>query len=125
VVPAQLPLVVASHDAVLQVMLMLVRNSHKALRDSPPGWIRFCVEVRGSEVLLSLADSGSGLPEPGQLDSSNLARPELLPIFLARAVLRSLGGDLTLLAQPSGGRRFDLALPRTAAARKLARQATI
>ncbi|HEY2049099.1 MAG TPA: ATP-binding protein [Caulobacteraceae bacterium] len=63
----------------------------------------FALERRGSGGLLTIADSGCGLP-PAEADAV-----EGLGMHLVRLMVAQVGGELTIHRSP--GARFEITLP--------------
>lgn len=108
-----LPYVHADQHALLQVFLNLSQNSLRAVQrggGEPRLDIRaFALDER---AIISFQDSGPGIEDPSKLfrpfrensDGSGLG------LYVSRAMLRGLGGDLHYIPTPQGG-RFDVVLP--------------
>ena len=113
-VPRRLPLVWADRQSLLQVLLNLVKNSERALQEIPEGEraITFSVEAEPARVVITVADTGPGVPHPEFLFKpfQQQARASGLGLYLSRALMRSFSGDLHY--QPGPGATFlvELAL---------------
>ncbi len=117
-----LPVVTADPDRIRQVLANLLSN---AVRHTPEGGqITFRAGRRGSQVLISVADTGSGIaPEdlPHIFDRfyrADRSRTRMtggsgLGLPIARSLARLHGGDLTAANSPEGGAVFTLLLPVT------------
>jgi len=107
------------------VIYNLVTNSLDAFdaaanRRSLAGRIEVTAEARGADVLISIDDSGPGIPANV---SAQLFEPFIssktkgmgLGLSLSRTLLRHQGGDLWSEPSRLGGARFVLRLPTEAA----------
>jgi len=97
-----LPLAAGDRHSLLQVLINLSRNSSRAMRRSKVKSISIHVRPERGRVCIRVSDTGPGLKDPEQLfrafqpgaDSSGLG------LFIARALVRSCGGDLS--CEPGG-----------------------
>jgi C4-dicarboxylate-specific signal transduction histidine kinase len=91
-----LPLVLADSHGLLQVFLSLAENSYRAVQESPARelGVSVCVDDRTASVRIK--DSGPGVNAPDHLFEPFQAGADGngMGLFLARAALRSYGGDL-------------------------------
>src|SRR5262249_49686428 len=108
--------VVANTPQALQLVLNLVLNAERALKDQPAGHIAISVDGGPANVTLIVADNGPGVPEDQQsrlFAPGALASPGFLGIGLAvsRHLAERFGG--TLVHEPAGdaGGRFVLTVP--------------
>ncbi len=95
-VPAELPLVQADRQSLLQVLLNLTKNSQRAMESVDRKLIDISVETRKDGVSIRITDSGPGIP-PGQKLFQPLqkgADTTGLGLYLSRAFMRSFRGDL-------------------------------
>jgi signal transduction histidine kinase len=95
-VPQDLPPVSADRDHLLQVLLNLVKNSQRALQESKVKRIVVSMSVQPQVVSIRVTDTG-----PGPAFAENLFQPFQkgadstgLGLYLSRALLRSVHGDL-------------------------------
>ena len=102
-----------------QVLLILLDN---ALRFSPSGGtIRLGAEIRGRDVIVSVADSGAGIPPdhlshiferfyqvPGQPGEG---RGNGLGLSIARALVEAQHGKIDISSQPGKGTLVQIFLP--------------
>ncbi len=98
-VPRLLPAVWADRQSLVQVLLNLAKNSERALGEDAPGaerTITLKVHAEGKRVLITLADTGPGVPHPELLFKpfQQAARASGLGLYLSRALMRSFSGDL-------------------------------
>lgn len=92
----ELPQVAGDHHALLQVCLNLVRNSIRAMEDSPVRRLIVDGTVEGDSVLLRFKDTGPGVKAPDKLFHAFQQGADAvgLGLFVARALLRASGGEL-------------------------------
>ncbi|WP_066549243.1 MULTISPECIES: sensor histidine kinase [unclassified Sphingomonas] len=102
---------------VLQILVNLIGN---AVRYSPTGgmvWLR--IERDGDRACVIVADQGKGIaPEDHERIFSKFERLDPtepggsgLGLYIARALARSMGGDILVDSAPGQGARFVLTLP--------------
>lgn len=86
----------ADADGVLQALLNVVKNAHRAVTGCSRKWIRIDVEANSSRVLLRVTDSGPGVKDPERLFQAfrSGSQGSGLGLYISRALLRSYGGDL-------------------------------
>lgn len=97
-----------------RVLLSLVRNAVEAIRDG--GTVTLSGEVRGEEMVLSVRDTGEGIPAEAM---ERLFEPFYttkqggvgLGLFFARRIARGLGGDITAASQVGEGTEFLVRIP--------------
>ncbi len=118
--PAALPLVLADRDRLSQVMGNLLAN---ALRYTPPeGQITIRVTDRGQEVVVAVADNGSGVPPedlPHLFERSwwqghpraRAAGGSGLGLSIARHIVEAHKGRIWAEPTPGGGLTVAFALP--------------
>jgi signal transduction histidine kinase len=113
--------VVGDRDHLEQVLDNLVSN---AIKFSPPGGtIRVSLRDALSEVVLSVADAGTGIPA-GQLDAifglfyqaedpvSRRGGGMGLGLYISREIVTRHGGRIWAESMPNQGSTFNVALPR-------------
>ncbi len=106
--------------AVYQILLGLIANSTEALADTAgAGRIRVALEEDEKQALLSVADSGPGIP-PDQIDQVILplftTKPQGtgLGLAIAHEMVTRMGGTLEVGNDPDlGGARVVLQIPRS------------
>ncbi|HYV64285.1 MAG TPA: HAMP domain-containing sensor histidine kinase, partial [Bryobacteraceae bacterium] len=104
--PEGIPRVVADPSGLLQALLNLVRNSHRAVQQSVTRELRIAVSVKDQRVYVRVEDSGPGIVSPQCLfqpfqpgaDGTGLG------LYVSRAVVRSYGGELRFEPSESGSR---------------------
>jgi signal transduction histidine kinase len=105
-VPSNTSAVVANPHGLLQVFLNLVQNSLRAVQECSVRELTITVTAQEQKSLVSFEDSGPGVASPECLfepfqpgaDGSGLG------LYVARAVVRSYGGDLRFEPAPAGSR---------------------
>lgn len=104
-IPESLPLVEADHHGLLQVFLNLARNSERAMKEREERVLRVEASVEDEMVRIRFQDSGPGVSNPDALFKPFQpgASSTGLGLFIARAVLKSYGGDLYLEPEAQGG----------------------
>jgi two-component system, LuxR family, sensor kinase FixL len=110
-IPSDLPPVWADSSGLLQALLNLARNSHRAVQDQSVRQLVISVSTSGEKVLVQMRDSGPGIPEPGSLFQpfQKGAIASGLGLYISRASLRSYGGELRL-EPDTGGTCFTVEL---------------
>ncbi len=117
-----LPSVVADYDKIEQVVVNLVEN---AIKYSPAGGpITLSVEHNSREVVVSVSDTGIGIPDNerqrifdrfSRLDSRYVRERKGagLGLYICKAIVEAHGGRIWVeTAGKEGGSRFSFTLPR-------------
>ena len=119
--PEDLPPVRADDRRLRQVFDNLISN---AIKYSPEGGeIHIGAEARGDHVLVFVRDQGIGIPEESQqaifepfyrVDSSlrRKAQGAGLGLFLVKAIIQAMGGDIWVESRMGEGTTFYFTLPR-------------
>jgi two-component system sensor histidine kinase KdpD len=117
-IPNDLPLVRADATLIEQVFVNLLDNAAKYTR--PGSTIRVRAEKDGSNLLVSVEDSGAGLPpgDPEQL-FAKFHRGTVegaiggagLGLAICRAIMQLHGGRIWAERRPEGGAAFRMTLP--------------
>ncbi len=109
--------VMADADQVIQVLVNLGMNAIEAMSDG--GTLRFARGVRGSEVTITVTDTGPGIPaaQTEQVFSpffTTKSEGTGLGLAVASDIARAHGGRLELVLQDGDGKgaTFTLSLPR-------------
>lgn len=114
-VPSEEVFIVADHILISQVIANLIEN---AIRYTPPNdEILISVSSTSSEVLISVCDSGPGVPkdeieqifEMFQKDSSGGRAG--LGLAIAKAFVNAHGGVINVSESQTGGAKFSFSLP--------------
>jgi PAS domain S-box-containing protein len=103
-IPRRLPYVWADRHSLLQVLLNLTKNSRRAMEGTAPKMITIAVSVDAGVAEIRVTDTGPGISSPEYLFQPLQKGAEAtgLGLFLSRAFMRSLGGDLRYEPRPTG-----------------------
>lgn len=101
-------------DRVKQALLALAINALEAMPEG--GRMAISLERRRDRALLSVTDSGPGVPESVRdrmfdLYSTTKERHDGIGLYVARSVVESTTGSIEHVPLPEGGSRFTLTLP--------------
>ncbi len=119
--PSSFPTVIADYERVQEVLTNLIDN---AMKYSPKGGpIRIEGEVRSNEVVISVVDSGPGIPRGDRervFDRffrreggiATVAKGTGLGLFICKSIVEAHGGRIWVDSPPDGGSRFRFTLPR-------------
>jgi signal transduction histidine kinase len=105
-VPEGIPVVLADASGLLQALLNLARNSHRAVQHSNTRELCVSVSVKDRRAYIRVQDSGPGVASPECLfqpfqpgaDGTGLG------LYVSRAVVRSYGGELRFEPSEQGSR---------------------
>lgn len=114
VLPKGVARVVGDARRLRQVVVNLVTNAVRALRDRDPGHLEVRVEAREGRALLEVLDDGTGIADPARLfELLHTTHAEGLGIGLAlsRRIVTEHGGILTGGNRETGGAWFRVDLP--------------
>jgi two-component system, LuxR family, sensor kinase FixL len=102
--PDKLPLVLADAHGLLQALLNLAQNSHRAVQEGSVRELSIAVSVRDGKSVIRFHDSGPGIAFPERLFQpfQHAADGTGLGLYVSRAVVRSYGGDLRFEPQETG-----------------------
>jgi two-component system sensor kinase FixL len=102
--PAVLPAVLGERHGLLQSFLNLAQNSYRAVQECDAQRLCVRVSVRQDRVEVRFEDTGPGIRQPENLFApfQSGADGTGLGLYVARAVVRSYGGDLRCEAMPAG-----------------------
>jgi signal transduction histidine kinase len=100
---------------VRQILANLVGN---ALKFTGQGRVDLEAGASGTELLLSVRDTGPGIPEAEQeaiFEEFRQAQEDVrgtgLGLAISRRLARAMGGDITVSSEPGNGSVFDVRLP--------------
>ncbi|WP_244964887.1 ATP-binding protein [Paenibacillus barcinonensis] len=101
-------------DKIVQVLINLIRNAFEAMPD--PGEVRMDMLKEGDRVLISVSDTGSGIPESSL---SSIFNPFFttkeegtgLGLALCQKIVQDHNGKITVQSEPGTGSTFTLCLP--------------
>jgi signal transduction histidine kinase len=120
---SDLPMVVCSVSDLNQVFLNLFVNASHAIADvvgqsGQKGKIRIHTETQGGQVLITIADNGSGIPESIRerifdpfFTTKEVGRGTGQGLAIARAVIERHCGSLTFESEVGRGTTFFIRLP--------------
>ncbi len=117
---SRLPPIASDRLALEQIFSNLVENAIKYLRPGVPGEIEVTGRVRGPNVVYEVRDNGRGI-DPKDRDrvfelfrrAGTQDRPgEGIGLAHVRALVRRLGGTITLTSKPGQGSTFSVVLPK-------------
>lgn len=99
-----MPTVVADSHGLLQVFLSLVENSYRAVRECSTRELTISVSVAEQTAGVRFQDNGPGVAAPDRLFQpfQDGASGTGMGLYIARAALRSYGGDLRFEPEPKG-----------------------
>ncbi|HMO30002.1 sensor histidine kinase [Enterovirga sp.] len=115
-----LPSIVSDRLALEQIFSNLVDNALKYLREDVPGRIEIIGRARGASLVYEIRDNGRGIEEKDLERVFDLFRRsgvqdrpgEGIGLAHVRALVRRLGGTITLASEPGRGSVFTVTLPR-------------
>jgi len=115
--PPDLPPVFADRDQVERVIVNLVTNASRAT--SAGGSISVTASHLGSDVLFSVADTGTGIPrdylarvfEPFIQVPNAPAGGSGLGLTISKRIVEAHGGQLTAQSEPGKGSTFSFSIP--------------
>ncbi len=119
--PANVPLVLADRERIAEVLLNLLDNAAKYAPKG--GRIRVRGQVTDQDVIVSVSDSGQGIPLREQqriferfqrIDNSVARRTQGagLGLYICKAILDAHGGRIWVSSELGGGSTFSFSLPR-------------
>jgi PAS domain S-box-containing protein len=110
-IPSDTPPVLADSHGLLQALLNLARNSHRAVQHQTVRQLSVAVSSTRDRAMIRIRDSGPGVAEPRNLFQpfQRGAVANGLGLYISRGLLRSYGGELRL-EQGTGGAHFTIEL---------------
>jgi signal transduction histidine kinase len=116
-----LPVLRSDRLALEQVFSNLIDNALKYLQPGRPGFIKVEADSIGNRVNLRIIDNGRGIAEQDLERVFELFRRagrqdkpgEGIGLANVRALVRRLGGDITVSSKLGQGSTFQVTLPRT------------
>ncbi len=110
--PHAVPSVLGERHGLLQSFLNLAQNSYRAVQETSVQRLRIVVTIRDPVAEVRFVDTGPGIRKPENLFApfQSGADGSGLGLYVARAVVRSYGGDLRFEPQASGA-CFCIELP--------------
>lgn len=119
-VPDDLPEIPIDAPQIIRVVGNLLGNAIKF--SEPGGAVRLAAEIRGAELVVSIADEGNGIP-PGQVahvfdrfwkGSRRDRRGVGLGLTICKGIVEAHGGRIWVESREGEGSTFSFALPTTA-----------
>jgi len=118
--PKEFPLVSGDEERLRQVLTNLISN---AIKYSPQGAITLAGRAEPERVIISVTDSGKGLPAEeltkvfdrfyrADTTATRKAQGAGLGLYLAKAVIEAHGGQIWANSNPGQGATFNFSLPR-------------
>lgn len=113
--PADLPTIWADPDRLQQVFINLINNAVDAMPDG--GELRIRARKQENHVLLSMADTGVGIPEENlkrvfdPFFSTKEGKGTGLGLSISYGIVRDHGGRIWAESQPGQGSTFFISLP--------------
>jgi signal transduction histidine kinase len=117
---ARLPAIISDRLALEQIFSNLLENAIKYLRPGVPGLIEISGRASGPMVVYEVRDNGRGIDPKDRERVFELFRRagaqdkpgEGIGLAHVRALVRRLGGNITLTSEPGRGSTFSVVLPR-------------
>jgi signal transduction histidine kinase len=117
----ELPLVTCNGGEVKQALLNLIVNAAHAIEDGSPGergTIRIRTRTDATHVLISVADTGCGIPaqiadrvfDPF-FTTKEVGAGTGLGLSITYSILKDYGGDISIESRPGKGATFVIELP--------------
>jgi two-component system, LuxR family, sensor kinase FixL len=108
--------VLADRVQIQQVLVNLMRNAIEAMQQSPSRALALSAFARDGQVVISLADSGPGLPPAvaGRLFEPFVTSKENgmgMGLSICRSIIAQHGGQIWADPNPAGGTIFRFTLP--------------
>jgi C4-dicarboxylate-specific signal transduction histidine kinase len=94
--PKSMPSVLGERHGLLQALLNLAQNSHRAVQDCPVRELSIAVTTVSESAIVRISDTGPGVAMPERLFAPFQpgADGTGIGLYLSRAVVRGYGGDL-------------------------------
>jgi signal transduction histidine kinase len=127
--PAEVPLIIADRDRLMQVMLNLLSNAAKFCKPAG-GHIRVALLRDGDFLKVDVSDNGPGISAADQeliFEKFRQAGDTLtqkpkgsgLGLAISRQIIDHFGGRLWVTSRPGGGSTFSFTVPVKAAAARM------
>ncbi|HWG21630.1 MAG TPA: ATP-binding protein [Terracidiphilus sp.] len=107
-----LPLVRSDHHALVQAMLNLARNAHRAIANAERRQLRINIRAEEDGVVIGFENTGGSVSAPDRLFQPFRSNSDSagLGLYVSRESLRNSGGDLRYVDAPGGG-HFVIEVP--------------
>ncbi|NNM73509.1 HAMP domain-containing histidine kinase [Enterovirga sp. DB1703] len=117
---SRLPPIASDRLALEQIFSNLIENAVKYLRPGVPGVVEVSGRVQGPNVIYEVRDNGRGIDPKDRERIFELFRRagtqdkpgEGIGLAHVRALVRRLGGNITLTSEPGRGSTFSVVLPK-------------
>jgi signal transduction histidine kinase len=117
----RLPIVRSDRLSLEQIFGNLVDNALKYLQPGRPGRLKIEAEDNGSNIAIKVSDNGRGIADQDRERVFELFRRagrqdkpgEGIGLAHVRALVRRLGGDITVRSRIGEGSEFRIVLPRS------------
>jgi two-component system, NtrC family, sensor kinase len=114
---SNVPLIAGNASRLVQVILNLMVNAARATREGAVNRIRVGAEVRGDRVIVSVADSGTGMTPEAQ---AQLFQPFYttgkqsggtgLGLVICQSIVERMGGAISITSTPDVGTTVEVSL---------------
>jgi len=115
---ANLPLVYADKQLLEQTIINMITNAAEAVRGTgEPGYIHIATQASGDAVLITIKDSGPGIP-PALRDKifdpffTTKSDGSGIGLSLCQRIIADHGGNIEVSSSDLGGTQFVIRLPR-------------
>lgn len=105
----------ADHERLLRVLVNMIRNSDEAM--ATPGTLTLDIERNNDALIFGIADTGKGIPEASLAKifepffTEGKANGTGIGMSMARSLIESHGGTITVSSQVGVGTTFTITLP--------------
>ena len=114
-----LPQTLVDPHQMQQVFVNIINNARQAIEaHKPGGWLKISTEVRGRRVIVTLQDSGPGIPEENLskifdpfFTTKEVGQGTGLGLSLCYGIINEHGGTITPRSKPGSGATFVIELP--------------
>jgi signal transduction histidine kinase len=124
-----LPLVQGNSGQLQQVLVNLIVNAAEAMEGSPRRQLSMRSALEGETVVLSVADTGSGIPPDAMaklftpfFTTKPRGKGTGLGLSVSQRIVNRFGGEIRVESRPGEGSTFMVRLPASAAAARPAPQ---
>lgn len=113
--------ILADAERLSRVLVNLIDNARKAMRDVPERSIRLSTRFEADQLLIAVEDNGQGMDDETMARlfepfySASAKGGTGLGLLIVKNVVEAHGGSLRLVSELGKGTRFTIALPRRGA----------